>query len=82
MRHAETVTFGGSALDRAGELRGNAAALEQLRADPKARAIVFWRGKPLIAPDRPAVLVRLALDHPALKDAEGAAILLGREDGA
>ena len=40
MRHAETVTFGGSALDRAGELRGNAAALEQLRADPKARAIV------------------------------------------
>ena len=82
MRHAETVTFGGSALDRAGEIRGNPEALAQLRADPAARAIVFWRGKPLIAPERPAGLVRLAMDHPALQEAAAAPILLGREDGA
>ena len=34
MKIAETVTFGGSALDRAGELRGDAAALAALAARP------------------------------------------------
>ena len=82
MRHAETVTFGGSALDRAGEVRGDATALAALQADPAARAIVFWRGKPLIRPERPAALARLPMDHPALAEARGTPILLGREDGA
>ena len=89
MRIAETVTFGGSGLDRAAELRGDSAALAQLARSPEARAIALWRGKPLIAdtpPDadgRPgATLVRLPLDHPALDEAGGASpILLGRQDG-
>jgi NAD+ diphosphatase len=90
MRIAETVTFGGSALDRAAELRSDRATLEALENAPQSRSIALWRGKPLIAdtpPDqtgRPgAALARLPLDHPVLAEAAGAApILLGREDGA
>ncbi|WP_339763927.1 NAD(+) diphosphatase [uncultured Sulfitobacter sp.] len=82
MKHAETVTFGGSSLDRAGEVRGDKDAVAALMADDAARAILFWRGKVLIDPTRPASLVRLPLDHPALDDARGTPILLGREDGA
>jgi NAD+ diphosphatase len=82
MRHAEQVTFGGSGFDRAGELRSNPQAIADAAADPAARAVVFWRGKPLIAAERPAGLIRLPMDHAALKDASREQILLGREDGA
>lgn len=82
MRHAEEVTFGGSALDRAGEIRNDPDAVAAAKADPDARAILLWRGKPLIQKERPAALVRLPLDHPILRDAADDPILLGREDGA
>ncbi|MGJ5619913.1 NAD(+) diphosphatase [Sulfitobacter sp. MF3-043] len=82
MKYAEQVTFGGSALDRAGEIRNDAKAVEAARSDSEARAVLFWRGKPLITPERPAALVRLALDHPVLQQAVADPILLGREDGA
>lgn len=82
MKNAEHVTFGGSGLDRAGEVRCNPAALSTAMADPAARAIVFWKGKALISAERPAGLIRLALDHAALRDAGIPPILLGREDGA
>ncbi len=82
MRHAEQVTFGGSALDRAGEVRSDPDALAALARDPAARAILFWRGKPLITPARPAGLVRLAMDHAVVQRSNTAPILLGREEGA
>ncbi len=82
MKLAETVTFGGSSLDRAGEVRADAAAIAAARADPAARAIAFWRGKPLLSLDAPAFLVRLTMDHPILEHATAEPILLGREDGA
>ena len=82
MRHAETVTFGGSSLDRAAELRGDAEALRAVREDPATRAIVLWRGKPLIRRERPAELLRLPLDHPVLAEASPETVFLGREDGA
>ncbi len=82
MRHAETVTFGGSGLDRAAELRGDTEALAQLQAHPDARAIALWRGKPLINKTRPAALVRLPLDHAVLDEAQDDLLFLGREDGA
>lgn len=82
MKNAEQVTFGGSGLDRAGEMRSNPQALKAALADPDARAVVFWRGKPLMSTERPAGLIRLAMDHAALRDAAEAPILLGREDGA
>jgi NAD+ diphosphatase len=82
MKQAETVTFGGSALDRAGDIRAHAASVAAARADAAARAIAFWRGKPLLQTERPAALVRLPMDHPLLAHATETPILLGREDGA
>ncbi|WP_100369346.1 NAD(+) diphosphatase [Yoonia maricola] len=75
MKIAETVTFGGSRLDRAAEMRGTADAL---KAQNDARAVLLWRGKPLICGDD---LLRLPLDHPVMADASAATIFLGREDG-
>ena len=82
MRHAEKVTFGGSALDRAGEIRDDAGAVAFLRQAGDSRAVVFWRGKPLIRRDRPAALARVPMDHPMLAEAAEAPILLGREEGS
>ena len=82
MKTAEKVTFGGSALDRAGEVRNAPDVVRFMRRSPDARAILFWRGKPLISRGRPATLVRLQMDHPILELAAPDAILLGREDGA
>ncbi|WP_439123079.1 NAD(+) diphosphatase [Marivita sp.] len=83
MRNAEQVTFGGSGLDRAAELRGDIPALAGLMQDPSSRTVILWKGKPLLTVDTDArVLARLPLDHPILKDASSAPILLGREDGA
>ncbi|MFD2738211.1 NAD(+) diphosphatase [Sulfitobacter aestuarii] len=82
MRRAEQVTFGGSALDRAGELRADAEAVHRAKTDPAARGLLFWRGKPLVNIARPAFLVRLGMDHPVLSDTRLPPILLGRESGA
>lgn len=80
MLQAEDVTFGGSGLDRAAELRGDAGALEKAMADPRARCIVMWRGKPLFEGAARDRLARLAMDHPLFAGAQGAPIFLGRED--
>lgn len=78
MKNAESVTFGGSGLNRAAELR---ADVTDLLADPRSTVVVLWRGKPLIAePDTLAQVVRLPLDHPVLALAKGAPIFLGIED--
>lgn len=79
MKNAESVTFGGSALDRAAELRADEAALAAVIAKGGARAIVLWRGKPLVMAPALDKLLRLPLDHPMLADT-GAPILLGREE--
>ena len=73
MRHAELVTFGGSALDRAAELRGK-LGIDDLHV---ADFIVFWRGKPLIIDD---ALARLRFDHPMLHGINEP-VFLGRENG-
>lgn len=80
MKLAETVTFGGSALDRMAEIRGDQAALTAARQDTNARAILLWRGKVLVNGD--SQLVRLPLDHPILTEASPETILLGRDTGA
>ena len=66
MKLAETVTFGGSGLDRAAHLRDDSAALAAARSDPDARAILFWRSKPLLTGESCHQLARLAMDHPIL----------------
>ncbi|WP_417725290.1 NAD(+) diphosphatase [Salipiger sp.] len=80
MRHAEEVSFGGSGLDRAAEIRGDIPALAAAMQSPGARTVVLWRGKPLVRGDRPD-LVRLPLDHPVLAEARAEPVLLGREAG-
>ncbi len=76
MKIAETVTFGGSGLDRAAELRGQA---EQLQAQGDARAILVMARQ---ADDQGDTLVRVPMDHPVMADAATALVLLGRDDGA
>ena len=74
MKIAETVTFGGSALDRAAELRTDIAAVE---SEPDARVILLWQGKPASIGDQ---LLRLPIDHPVMAAAFPDRILLGRDD--
>ena len=76
MNLAETVTFGGSGLDRAAECRADAAVLRQ---HPEARTIVFWRGKPLLNDD---ALHMVSMDHLILKDATTDLVFLGKDGGA
>ncbi len=84
------MTFGGSGLDRAAELRGDAAALAALANRPGARWVVMWRGKPLVVPGAGAgdasagamTLVALGRDHPLLAACTRPAMFLGRADPA
>ncbi len=76
MRIAETVTFGGSGLDRAAHLRADAAALP---ARPDAGVLPLWRGKPLFGADGAPCFVSPA--HPVLSGA-GEVVFLGLDGGA
>ncbi|MGL4322185.1 MAG: NAD(+) diphosphatase [Paracoccaceae bacterium] len=78
MRHAETVTFGGSGLNRAAHLRGNTAAIAVLHA--KGRVLPLWRGKPLTGEfdGQTAGLSWLPADHAVFRNA-GAMIFLGMQ---
>lgn len=74
MRHAETVTFGGSGLDRAAHLRGDAAALSDMLL--RGTVLPIWRGKPLMAGGDPGWV---QMGHPVL--AHGLApVFLGLDD--
>jgi NAD+ diphosphatase len=72
MRLAETVTFGGSGLNRAAELRGDAEAQARLLAH--GQVLPMWRGKPLMQAD--AGLVWVGADAPVLLGA-GPMVFLG-----
>ena len=77
MRHAETVTFGGSGLDRAAQERATAA---DVWSTGDARVIVVWRGKPLVTAAKDSLLA-VPTDHAILADADGGFVFLGRNDG-
>ncbi|MBL9047588.1 MAG: NAD(+) diphosphatase [Tabrizicola sp.] len=74
MRQAETVTFGGSGLDRAAQLRRDSEALTL--ALGQGQVLALWRGKPLARGDR---LVWLPSDHPALENV-APPVFLGMDD--
>ena len=80
MQQAETVTFGGSGLDRADDLRGDEAAIAIARAEGCASAVVLWRGKPLVVAEALDRLIRVPVDHPVLARYKVPPILLGREE--
>jgi NAD+ diphosphatase len=75
MKIAETVTFGGSGLDRRASLRRDVAGLAA--ALQAGQVLPVWRGKPLMAGDHPA-WVRAG--HPVLAEA-GPPVFLGIDDG-
>ena len=75
MKLAETVTFGGSGLDRAAQFRGTEDGL------PKSGdiAIVIWRGRVLIEKNELARLYRVSVSNYALLESRW--IFLGIDDG-
>ncbi|WP_417606592.1 NAD(+) diphosphatase [Primorskyibacter flagellatus] len=79
MQFSETVTFGGSSLDRAAEMRGDAPKLKALTDSDASRAVLFWRGKPLVAAsDDGLTLAKLSMRHPILTGLADP-VFLGRE---
>lgn len=82
MRNAETVTFGGSALDRRADLRAQPETLAGLMARPDAGIVPLWRGKPLVTKAGDDIALGwLQAGHPALEDAPEAPVFLGLDDG-
>ncbi len=81
MKIAEQVTFGGSGLDRAAELRADPAALQVLAADPAARFLPMWRAKPLVSGDSDLTLAGLPAGAAPLEHAREAPVFLGSSDG-
>lgn len=75
MRNAESVTFGGSGLDRAAALRGDPVKIAGLLAG--GSVLPLWRGKPLLDAKG---LVWVPPDHPVLQGA-GPAVFLGLDKG-
>lgn len=75
MQTAETVTFGGSALDRRAGLRRDAAGLKAALA--AGTVLPLWRGKPLMEGDHP---VWVPAGHPVLELAREP-VFLGIDDG-
>lgn len=82
MKIAETVTFGGSALDRRADLRSKPEMLAALMAQEDAGIVPLWRGKPLVTgTDGEISLGWLRPRHEALDDAVEAPVFLGLDDG-
>ncbi|MCZ7675033.1 MAG: NAD(+) diphosphatase [Roseovarius sp.] len=80
MKDAETVTFGGSKLDRAAEMRADPTAIAEAIERGQAATVLLWRGKLLVdAPDLNR-LVRLPPGHAVLTEARLPPMLLGREE--
>ncbi|MGI1662946.1 NAD(+) diphosphatase [Palleronia sp. KMU-117] len=78
MRRAETVTFGGSSLDRAGDLRADSGVLARLLESPGTRVLPLWRGKPLVVgEDRRLGL--MPFDTVLFREHAGLSVFLGRE---
>jgi NAD+ diphosphatase len=75
MKLAETVTFGGSGLDRAAQIRGTHAGLPESGDS----AIVLWRGRVLIEKMQEARLLRTSVLNDALSG--GRWIFLGYDEG-
>lgn len=73
MRNAEQVTFGGSGLDRAAELRPN---WKDMIAEGSGECMVLWRGKPLL---RDGVAVRVPLGSLLLNDRSEPLAFIGCE---
>lgn len=79
MRLAETVTFGGSGLERAAHLRADTAALQDMWT--RALVLPVWRGKPLFLGGTYDALGWLPATHPQIAARQAGAIFLGQDEG-
>ncbi len=86
MKHAELVTFGGSGLDRAAHIRGDAEQIAQARANPQAGCLLFWRGKPLVHGEALDRLGLIPMSHKLVENGPGGIVeepvFLGLSEGA
>lgn len=80
MREAESVTFGGSSLNRAAHLRGQPDEIAALLRSDTAGVLAIWRGKPLLDAESRAP-VFLPADHAVFARADEAPVFLGLDEG-
>lgn len=80
MKLAEQVTFGGSALNRAAELRSDAPGLAAAWAADSARVLLLWRGKVLVQGEALDRLWLAPTAHPVVAARQDRAMLLGLDD--
>ncbi|NSX54847.1 NAD(+) diphosphatase [Parasulfitobacter algicola] len=80
MKIAETVTFGGSGLDRAAELRGKSDLLAD-KLTHGAPVLMIWRGKPLVAGADRDRLAWVDAKHALVPDRLDQLVFLGMDDG-
>ncbi|WP_293443725.1 NAD(+) diphosphatase [Planktotalea sp.] len=81
MKLAETVTFGGSGLERVAQFRGDTPEMAAYLSDPTSEAIVFWRGKPLIRRGDWDALARIPMSDAVFEGRASDAIFLGIDEG-
>ncbi len=81
MKRAETVTFGTSGLDRAGELRGSPEKLDALLNANSSTVLPLWRGKPLISGAARDQIAWLPSDHTLFEHAKEPTVFLGLDEG-
>lgn len=77
MKIAESVTFGGSGLERAAHVRGDEKEIARCLANPLARGLAIWRGKPLLAGDVDTGIAWLPLGDDIFDLADEAPTFLG-----
>ncbi|MFY2823188.1 NAD(+) diphosphatase [Ruegeria sp. MALMAid1280] len=86
MKHAELVTFGGSGLERAADIRGDAERLAQMRTHPQASCMLLWRGKPLVQGEALDRLGLIPMTHDLVAIGPGGSVeepvFLGLSDGS
>lgn len=73
------ITFSGGAIDRAAHHRTDAALMKTMLANPAARTLALWRGRPLVDTGKMS-LEWLPLDAPILTDTRGTPVFLGLID--
>ncbi len=78
MELAETVTFAGTGRDRAGAERADPLAVARLLAEPAARALPLWRGKPLYTGAGHGRLGWLSPDHAVFAQRRETEVFLGQ----
>ncbi|WP_170603329.1 NAD(+) diphosphatase [Ruegeria arenilitoris] len=74
MKRAEQVTFGGSGLDRAAHIRGDAKMLAKVKSGGAAKCHLIWRGKVLVQGEGLDSLASVPMHHDIITQGPGGAV--------